>query len=52
MYKRQVLVIETDTVEANLVILSPQQERVTLKHRDGRVRERIRASALRTLLAE
>jgi len=47
-----VLVIETNTVEANLVILSPQQERVTLKHRDGRVRERIRASALRILLAE
>ena len=47
-----VLVIETDTVEANLVILSPQLERVSLKHRDGRVRERIRASALRSLLSE
>ena len=46
-----VLVIQTDTVDANLVILSPQQERVSLKHRDGRPRERIRASALRALLA-
>lgn len=47
-----VLLIQTDTVDANLVILSPQQERVSLKHRDGRPRERIRAAALRALLAE
>lgn len=47
-----VLVIETDTVDANLVILSPQQERVNLKHRDGRPRERIRADALRAMLLE
>jgi len=47
-----VLLIQTDTVDANLVILSRQQERVSLKHRDGRPRERIRADALRTLLAE
>ncbi|PKO90410.1 MAG: hypothetical protein CVU16_10375 [Betaproteobacteria bacterium HGW-Betaproteobacteria-10] len=47
-----VLLIETDTADANLVVLSPQQERVSLKHRDGRPRERIRADALRALLAE
>ncbi|MDP3638747.1 MAG: hypothetical protein U0989_09860 [Azonexus sp.] len=47
-----VLLIQTDTADANLVVLSPQQERVNLKHRDGRQRERIRADALRALLAE
>lgn len=47
-----VLLIETDTADANLVVLPPQQERVNLKHRDGRQRERIRADALRALLAE
>jgi hypothetical protein len=34
------------------VILSPQMERVNLKRRDGRPRERMRATALRALLAE
>ena len=47
-----VLRIETDTVDANLVILPPQLERVVMKHRDGRPRERIRADALRLLLKE
>lgn len=47
-----VLLIQTDTVDANLIILSRQQERVSLKHRDGRPRERIRADALRALLLE
>jgi len=47
-----VLLIQTDTVDANLVILSRQQERVSLKHRDGRPRERIRADALRALLLD
>ena len=47
-----VLLIQTDTVDANLVIFSRQQERVSLKHRDGRPRERVRADALRTLLVE
>lgn len=47
-----VLLIQTDTADANLVILSRQQERVALKHRDGRSRERIRADALRALLSE
>ena len=47
-----VLVMETDTADANLVIMPPQLERVALKFRDGRPRERIRADALRLLLAE
>ena len=47
-----VLVMETDTAEANLVILPPQLERVVMKQRDGRPRERIRADALRALIGE
>jgi len=47
-----VLQMETDTADADLVILSPQQERVSFKYRDGRPRERIRADALRALLLE
>jgi hypothetical protein len=47
-----VLVLETDVADVNLVIFPPQMERVTLKHRDGRSRERIRAEALRALLLE
>jgi len=47
-----VLVMETDTVDANLVIMPPHLERVSLKFRDGRPRERIRAEALRALLSE
>jgi hypothetical protein len=47
-----VLVMETDTADANLVIYPPQLERVVMKHRDGRPRERIRAAALRALIAE
>src|SRR5574343_584959 len=47
-----VLVMETDTADANLVIMAPSQERVGLKYRDGRPRERIRADALRALLSE
>lgn len=47
-----VLVLETDTVDANLVIFPPQLERVVMKHRDGRPRERIRAAALRALILE
>jgi hypothetical protein len=38
--------METDTADANLVIFPPQMERMVLKHRDGRPRERIRADAL------
>ncbi|MBL0353217.1 MAG: hypothetical protein WAS49_10730 [Candidatus Dechloromonas phosphoritropha] len=47
-----VLVMETDTAGANLVIFPPQLERVAMKQRDGRTRERIRADALRTLIGE
>ena len=47
-----VLVLETDTADANLVIYPPRLERVSLKYRDGRTRERIRADALRAMLAE
>lgn len=47
-----VLVMETDTTEANLVIFPPQLERVVMKQRDGRPRERIRADALRALIGE
>ena len=47
-----VLQMETDTADANLVILPPHMERVSMKHRDGRPHERIRADALRALLKE
>lgn len=46
-----VLVIETEIAEVNLVVLPPPLERVSLKRRDGRTSERIRADALRSLLA-
>lgn len=47
-----VLALETDTADANLVIFPPQLERVVMKQRDGRPRERIRAAALRALIGE
>jgi len=47
-----VLQVETDTVDANLIILPPHLERVSLKHRDGRPRERMRAAELHLLLKE
>ena len=47
-----VLVIETDTADANLVVMPPHLERVALKYRDGRPRERIRAEGLRALLSQ
>ena len=47
-----VLVMETDTADANLVIFPQQLERISMKYRDGRPRERIRADALRTLITE
>lgn len=46
------LVMETDTAEANLVIFPPQLQRMVMKQRDGRPRERIRADALRALIGE
>lgn len=47
-----VLRMETDTADADLIILAPNLERVSLKHHDGRPRDRIRADALRALLKE
>ena len=47
-----VLVLETDTVDANLIIMPPTMERSSLKHRDGRPRERVRADVLRGILKE
>ncbi len=47
-----VLQIETDTTDASLTVLMPQMERVSLKHRDGSVRTRIRAAELRLILNE
>ena len=47
-----VLVMETETADANLVIMPPHLERVSLKYRDGRPRERVRAEALQALLSE
>jgi hypothetical protein len=47
-----VLVLTTDTAEANLMIFPPQMERVVMKQRDGRPRERIRADALRALIGD
>ena len=47
-----VLRMETDTAEADLIILPPNLERVSLKRRDGRPHDRIRADALRALLKE
>ncbi len=47
-----ILVMETDTADAQLIIFPPQLERVVMKHRDGRPRERIRAAALRALVLE
>lgn len=46
-----VLILETDTADANLIVLPPQLERVALKYRDGRPRERARVEAVRALLA-
>jgi len=47
-----VLVLETDVADVNLIVFPPQFERVTMKHRDGHARERVRAEALRSLLAD
>ncbi len=47
-----VLVMETETADANLIVLPPTMERVNLKYRDGRPRERIRADGLKALISE
>lgn len=46
-----VLAIDLGDAIANLVIYPPREERVTLRTRDGRVRERARLPALEALLA-
>lgn len=46
-----VLVLETEIAAANLVVFPVSYERVTLKYRDGRPRERVRAEALQALLS-
>lgn len=46
-----VLTLQTDDCVANLVVYPPHEERVTLKTRDGRVRERARLEAVRELLS-
>lgn len=45
-----VLSIHSDDAIANLVIYPPQEERVTFRTRDGRIRERARLDAVRNLL--
>ena len=47
-----VLRMETDMADADLIILPPNMERVSLKRHDGRPHDRIRADALRALLKE
>ena len=39
-------------VTANLIVLRPDHERMSFKHRDGRTHNRVRAEALETLLGE
>lgn len=46
-----VLSLLTEGVAANLVIYPPHEERVVLKTRDGRIRERAQLEAVRELLA-
>lgn len=47
-----VLVISTDVADVNLIVYPSQMERVSLKYRDGRPRERIRLDALEAMLSE
>lgn len=47
-----VLVIETDSADANLIVMPATMERVNIRRRDGRVCERIKASGLRELLQQ
>ena len=39
-------------VTANLIVLGPEQERMTFKHRDGKTRARARTEAVESLLGE
>ena len=47
-----VLRMETDTADADLIIMPPNMERVSLKRHDGLPHDRVRADALRALLKE
>lgn len=47
-----VLVVETEIADANLVIYPLPLERIVMKHRDGRPRERLKLEALAQMLAE
>lgn len=47
-----VLTIHAGDAVVNLVIYPPNEERVTLKARDGRIRERARLEAVKNLLAQ
>lgn len=44
-----VLVIDDDEVPANLIVLSPRDERVAMRSRDGRTRARARVEAVEAL---
>lgn len=46
-----VLKVDWQDAVANLVVYPPQDERVTFRSRDGRVRERVRADIVAALLA-
>lgn len=46
-----VLVVDTEVADANLVIFPASFERISVKYRDGRPRERMRADGLRALLS-
>jgi hypothetical protein len=46
-----VLALDLGDAIANLVVYPPHEERVTLRTRDGRIRERVRLPALEALLA-
>lgn len=45
-----VLTLQTEAATINLIVYPPHEERVSLKTRDGRVRERARLPAVRALL--
>lgn len=46
-----VLTVYSDDTVANLIIYPPNEERVTVRTRDGRIRERARIDVVRTLVA-
>lgn len=46
-----VLLLEAEEADVRLIVLAPNQERISFRSRDGRVRERARVDAVRALLA-